>query len=239
MLPADRLYLVDSYVREFDAKVVASAGGWCVLSQSAFHPGGGGQPPDAGWLAWKNEVFPVTGVREDETGQLWHQLGRDLPLGEPVRGTLDWSIRYALMRYHCLLHVVNAVAYQRHGGRVTGAQIAPEQSRIDLSLANFTRESVPAFEAEVNAVLRRRLHVTAAAIPADELGTRPELVRTLKVQPPVVNGLVRIVELEGFDAQACGGTHVHSTEEIGVARITKFDNRGKDNKRFYWELSAP
>src|SRR5262249_18153972 len=55
--------------------------------------------------------------------------------------------------------------------------------------------------------------------------------------PPVVNGTVRIVELEGFEAQACGGTHVHSTEEIGEARIVKFDNRGENNKRFYWELA--
>jgi misacylated tRNA(Ala) deacylase len=239
MLPSDRLYLVDPYLREFDATVVASADGWCILSQTAFHPGGGGQPPDAGWLTWREERLPVTSVREDETGQLWHQLGRDIPTGEPVRGTLDWPIRHALMRYHCLLHVVNAVAYQRHGGRVTGAQIAPERSRVDLSLANFARESVPAFEAEVNAVIRRGLHVTAASVREDELGTRPELVRTLKVKPPVVNGLVRIVEIEGFDAQACGGTHVHSTEEIGVARVTRFDNRGKDNKRFYWELLTP
>ena len=91
----------------------------------------------------------------------------------------------------------------------------------------------------MNEVIRRALRVQASVVPEATLDTRPELVRTLKVRPPVVNGGVRIVELEGFDAQACGGTHVHSTQEIGEARIVKFDNRGKNNKRFYWELEPP
>jgi misacylated tRNA(Ala) deacylase len=58
----------------------------------------------------------------------------------------------------------------------------------------------------------------------------------LNVLPPVVDGRVRIVEIKGFDVQACGGTHVHSTREIGTAKIEKFDNKGKENKRFYWRL---
>ena len=235
----DRLYLADSYLREFDATVIASAEGWCALSRSAFHPGGGGQPPDEGWLAWEGETVVVSAVREDDAGQLWHHVGRPVPAGAPVRGRLDWSRRYALMRHHCLLHVVNAVAYQRFGGLVTGAQIAPERSRVDLSVAGFTRDDVAGFEAEVNAVLQRGLAVTAAVVPEAALRERAELVRTLKVRPPVVDGMVRIVEIANFDAQACGGTHVHTTREIGAARVAKFDNRGKDNKRFYWELAEP
>lgn len=234
----DRLYLADPYLRGFDAAVVESDGGWCLLTRTAFHPGGGGQPADAGWLACGGETLAVAAVREDEAGRLWHHVGRDLPVGAPVRGELDWPTRYALMRYHCLLHVVNAVAHQRFGGLVTGAQIGPDRSRVDLSVADFTRDDVGAFEAEVNEVLRRGLAVTATQVPADALDARPDLVRTLKVRPPVVNGTVRIVEIDGFDAQACGGTHVHSTREIGTARVAKFDNRGRNNKRFYWELSA-
>jgi misacylated tRNA(Ala) deacylase len=66
---------------------------------------------------------------------------------------------------------------------------------------------------------------------------RPELVRTLNVLPPVVDGRVRIVEIAGFDAEAYGETHVHSTHEIGGARIVKYDNKGRDNKRFSWQLA--
>ena len=232
----DRLYLADPYLRQFEASVVESADGECTLTQTAFHPGGGGQPQDAGWLTWRGEAVPVTNVREDEAGRLWHDVGRDLPVGDGVRGSLDWPLRYAVMRHHCLLHVVNAVAHQRFGGLVTGAQIGPERSRVDLSMSGFSRDHVPSFEAEVNMVLARGLRVTASTVREEELDTRPDLVRTLKVRPPAAGGVVRIVELEGFDAQACGGTHVHSTREIGVARLIKFENRGRVNKRLYWEL---
>jgi len=232
----DRLYLTDAYIREFDAAVVDSNHGWCALSQTAFYPGGGGQPPDKGWLIWNDETLAVRGVRADDAGRVWHDIGRDLPPAAHVRGTIDWPNRYACMRSHCLLHVVNAVARRRFGGLVTGAQIGPDRSRVDLSITGFTRDDVPAFEAEVNAVAREGRRVTAVIERADALDARPELVRTLAVRPPVVAGTVRIVEIEGFDAQACGGTHVHSTREIGEARVTKFENRGRHNKRFYWEL---
>jgi misacylated tRNA(Ala) deacylase len=231
----ERLFLEDSYLREFDAQVIDSVDGWSVLSRTAFHPGGGGQPADQGWISASGSSHPVTGMREDSE-LLWHQLGVHLEPGLTVHGVLDWPRRHALMRHHCLLHVVNALAHQRFGGLVSGAEIGPERSHVDLSVNAFGRDDLPAFEAAVNEVIRRALRVRASVVPEATLETRPELVRTLKVRPPVVDGGVRIVELEGFDAQACGGTHVHSTGEIGEARIVKFDNRGKNNKRFYWEL---
>jgi misacylated tRNA(Ala) deacylase len=88
----------------------------------------------------------------------------------------------------------------------------------------------------VNEVIARGVAVTSSIIAEDEYRRRPELVRTLNVAPPVSDGKVRIVTMAGFDVQACGGTHVHSTAEIGPARVVKFDNKGKDNKRLYWEL---
>ncbi|MBI2161754.1 MAG: hypothetical protein HYU25_15500 [Candidatus Rokubacteria bacterium] len=78
----------------------------------------------------------------------------------------------------------------------------------------------------------------ARSTPPSTGRCRPDLVRTLKVLPPVVDGRVRIVTIAGFDTQACGGTHVHSTGEIGRVRIVKFHNKGKDNKRFYWAIGT-
>ena len=234
-----RLYLDDAYLQEFDAEVAASDGGWCTLTRTAFFPGGGGQPPDRGALAAAGEALPVTAVREDDAGRISHEVGRDLEPGTRVRGSLDWPYRYALMRHHGLLHVVNAVAREAFSGMITGVQIGPDRSRIDFRLPEFSRERLPDLEARVNAVLARGLRVGASTISEDEFRARPELVRTLEVLPPVVDGRVRVVEMEGFDAQACGGTHVHSTAEIGRARIVKFDNKGKDNKRLYWTLEAP
>ncbi len=232
-----RLYLEDSYRREFSAEVLESADGWCALSQTAFYPGGGGQPCDRGHLSLRGETIAVSEVREDAEGRIWHCVGRALEAGETVRGTIDWSFRHALMRHHGLMHVVNTVALQRFGGVITGVQLGPEESRIDLKLTGFSREQLPDLESHVNEVLRHNHSVTSSLISEDEYRRRPELIRTLNVLPPVVGGNVRIVEIQGFDAQACGGTHVHSTREIGRARIKKFDNKGKDNKRFYWELT--
>jgi misacylated tRNA(Ala) deacylase len=234
-----RLYLEDPYRREFDAEVLESAGGWCTLSRTAFYPGGGGQPPDRGQLALKGGAVAVSAVREDGGGRVWHQVGFDPAAGEAVRGTIDWPFRYALMRHHGLMHLVNTVARQAFGGVITGVQLGPDRSRIDFKLAGFSRERIAEFERRVNDVIARGLPVRSSTVGEEEYRRRPELVRTLNVLPPVVDGRVRVVEIDGFDAQACGGTHVHSTGEIGRARVAKFDNKGKDNKRFYWDLSGP
>ncbi len=231
-----RLHLDDPYLRAFDAAVIEAEGGACALDRTAFHAGGGGQPHDRGVLIVAGEPLTVTAVREDEAGRVWHEVGRDLAPGTPVRGELDWPYRHALMRHHGLMHVVNTIARDRLGGLITGVQLGPERSRIDLKLDGFTRERIPELEAAVNEVIARDLPVRSSVISEEEFRRRPELVRTLNVLPPVSEGRVRVVEISGFDAQACGGTHVHSTAEIGRARIERFDNKGKDNKRFYWVL---
>ena len=232
-----RLYLDDPYQREFDALVLESADGWVALSRTAFYPGGGGQPHDRGELIVHGETVAVSGCREDAAGRVWHGVGRDLSPGESVRGVIDWPFRHALMRHHGLMHVVNTVALRHLGGVITGVQLGPDRSRIDFRLTGFSREQIPEFEARVSDVIDRGLAVTSSVIDEDEYRRRPELIRTLNVLPQIGDGTVRIVEIDGFDAQACGGTHVHSTSEIGRARVSKFDNKGRDNKRFYWELT--
>jgi misacylated tRNA(Ala) deacylase len=234
-----RLYLRDSYRQGFEADVVESERGWCTLSRTAFYPGGGGQPPDRGDLRLGSRVVPVTALREDDAGRIWHRVGDDLAVGDAVQGVIDWPFRYALMRHHGLMHVVNTVAGRLFGGVITGVQIGPHRSRIDFRLGDFARARVADFERHVNDAIERNLRVTSTCIGESEYRRRPELIRTLNVQPPIVEGRIRIVEIEGFDAQACGGTHVHATGEIGRARLDRFDNKGKDNKRFYWDLSPP
>jgi misacylated tRNA(Ala) deacylase len=233
-----KLYLDDPYRREFDAAVLDSTDGWCVLSQTAFYPGGGGQPCDRGQVTQGGCSVEVSAVRVDDAGRVWHCVGCELDAGTAVHGRIDWPFRHAVMRGHGLMHVINAVARQQFGGLITGVQIGPQRSRIDFKLAGFAREQLQEFEERVNAVIERGLAVTSSVISEDEFRNRPELIRTLNVLPPIVDGRVRIVAIAGFDAQACGGTHVHSTAEIGRARIGKFDNKGKDNKRFYWDLFA-
>lgn len=234
-----RAYLRDAYLAALDARVVEARDGWLTLDETIFFPGGGGQPPDRGRLVVAGEPLPVAEVREDEDGRIWHRVDRAAAPGTAARAELDWPYRHALMRHHGLLHVVNTVARQAFGGAITGVQIGPDRSRIDFRLAGgFSREQVPELERRVGEVLARDLAIGAASVSEAELRARPELVRTLDVRPPVVDGRVRVVEIAGFDAQACGGTHVRSTGEIGRARVVKFDNKGRENKRFYWTLES-
>jgi misacylated tRNA(Ala) deacylase len=95
------------------------------------------------------------------------------------------------------------------------------------------REVSAQIEAAVNAVIARSLALVTAFVSEAELARNPRLVRTLEVTPPVENGRVRTLEITGFDTQACGGTHVHSTAELGRCRVTRVDNKGKRNKRLY------
>jgi misacylated tRNA(Ala) deacylase len=233
-----RAYLDDPYLQECDAVVVALAEGWCRLSQTILHPGGGGQPHDYGTLLAGSESLRIEAVREDADGEIWHRvIPPAIATGERVQLRLDWPLRFALMRHHALMHIVNTVALRQFGGVMTGAQLGAERSRIDFRFERFSRDDIAAFEHMVNDVIAEDRVVTSRVISEREFRARPELLRTLNKAPPATDGSVRIVDIVGFDAQACGGTHVHSTREIGKARLEKFDNKGKENKRLYWTLS--
>jgi misacylated tRNA(Ala) deacylase len=232
MTATTRLYWQDAYQSEFAATVLASADDWCALSATAFYPGGGGQPADSGVLVTAAGEDTVSGVR-GEDGLVWHRTTRALLAGQDVIGRVDWPRRYELMKYHTLLHVVNTVMLDTHGALITGADIGPTQARIDFAVDAPLREVSAAVEAAVNAVITRSLALTAAFVPEAELTRNPRLVRTLEVMPPVENGRVRTLQIDGFDTQACGGTHVHNTAELGRCRVTRIDNKGKRNKRLY------
>ena len=163
---------------------------------------------------------------------------RDGNDGAAVRGRIDWPRRCALMRHHTLLHIVNAVVLTRYGGLITGVQIGEEKSRIDFRLEGFDRDRVAELETRINEVIGRDLAVDAGVIDEAEFHARPELVRTAVVGPPVVDGRVRVVTIDGFDAQACGGTHVRSTGELGACTILRTENKGKNNKRLYLTLTT-
>jgi misacylated tRNA(Ala) deacylase len=227
-----RLYWEDAYQAEFTASVLATAEGWYALSATAFYPGGGGQPPDTGVLMTEGGETAVTGVRS-EGGLVWHRTTLPLAAGQDVRGRVDWPRRYQLMKYHTLLHIVNTVMLDRHQALITGADIGESQARIDFDVDAPLREAKDQIEAAVNAVIERSLALVAAFVPEAELTRNPGLVRTLEVTPPVENRQVRTLEIAGFDTQACGGTHVHSTAELGRCRVTRVDNKGKRNKRLY------
>ena len=145
---------------------------------------------------------------------------------------LDWERRYRHMRMHTALHVMSAVIK----GKVTGGQVGADKSRLDFALDG----EVPTKEAiteEVNRLLADDRPVTPQWVTDEELAARPELVKTMSVRPPVGAGRVRLLSIEGIDLQACGGTHVARTAEIGRVEVTKIENKVKMNRRFIISLS--
>jgi misacylated tRNA(Ala) deacylase len=236
-----RLYLQDDHCCEADATVVAVREGAIAVDQTCFYPGGGGQPPDVGSVRLGNgALLEITSAHADGDDVIWHVSTSALPsdiVGERVRLTIDRERRRALARYHTVLHVLNTIALRDYGGWITGVQIAPDYSRIDFKLDGFSAALCAELEEKVNTVLAANRPLKSYYIPEDEFRRRDDLLRTLEVKPPVVDGQVRVVEIDGFDAQACGGTHVSTTADVGRFSIFKTENKGKVNKRLYVRLA--
>lgn len=221
-----------------DATVLATDGDAVLLDRSPFYPGGGGQPPDHGRLVDADSAaHPVIDAWADEAGGVWHRLATAPPAaGVRVIAQVDPARRAALSRQHTVLHVLNTVAMRRFDAWITGCQIGAEASRIDFKLERLSADVMAELEAGVNAVLAADHPVQAVLMSEDAFRARPDLLRTLDVRPPVVDGRVRVVRIEGFDEQACGGTHVSHVREIGRLRILRSENKGRNNKRLYVRL---
>ncbi len=235
-----RLYLADSHCFEAEASVVAIQNNLVAFDQTCFFPGGGGQPPDEGFAhILSGEVIEIGSVQADAEEILWHVCRSSPPptiVGQPGKLSLNRDRRLALMRHHTALHVLNTIALRDFGGWITGVQIGVDHSRIDFKIEGFSPTLVAELEKKVNAVFAKNHTVAAYYLPEEEFRKREELVRTLEVKPPVSGGRVRVVEIRGFEAQACGGTHVGNTSEVGRLSIFRTENKGKINKRLYVRL---
>lgn len=230
------LYLRDSYLTEFDAQVVASEGPDLRLDRTAFYPEGGGQPADAGLLtAADGRSWAVQGVAKGPEGIVHHVEGPTTAAGERLHGSIDWKRRYAHMRYHTCLHILSGVVYHRFGSDITGGQIYLDRARMDLSIPGFDRSIADQVVSEVNEVVARGLPIAVRFVARTELQTHPGLVRVDASLVPDVEEL-RVIDIQGFDAQADGGTHVRSTKEVGMVTLRKIENKGARNKRLYLTL---
>jgi misacylated tRNA(Ala) deacylase len=234
------LYQTDSYLRQFDATITAvdEAGRGVLLDQTAFYPGGGGQPYDTGTLAVDRLSVPVIRARKAPEG-VWHFLGGEGPLppvGLVVRGEIDWQRRYNLMRTHTAMHVLCGVVFRDYGAQVTGGDMEPLDGRMDFEFESLTRDLVSVIQEAVNREVRAARDVRIQILPREEAFRIPDLIRTkINLLPPGIE-FVRTVEIAGLDVQADGGTHVNGTSEVGPITIADYKSKGKINKRIYVRL---
>lgn len=232
--PTTLLYHTDSYLQTFEAKVIAVEGNAVALESTAFYPGGGGQMADHGALVMDGRHLPLTGLRKEED-VVWHEVdpaaGALPEVGATVTGNIDWPFRYQMMRTHTALHLLCGIIFRDYGAQVTGGHMYPDHARMDFAIETFSPDFVRAIEMRVNETAAEDHAVKVYSLPREEAMEIPDLIRTkINLLPPEISR-IRIVEIEGVDLQADGGTHVASTREVGGIKVLKTENKGKQNKR--------
>jgi misacylated tRNA(Ala) deacylase len=231
------LYQTDSYVKEFSAQVtghIPEQNG-ILLDRTAFYPGGGGQPNDAGQLLVGDKVYPITSVVR---GNIHIGTGELPAVGTTVTGQLDWDRRYKLMRTHTAMHILCGVVWRDYSASVTGGNMDPLSGRMDFEFERMQRELVDEIESRINAEVSAAHDVRVKILPRDEAFKIPDLIRTKINLLPEGIPEVRTVEIVGLDLQADGGTHVANTREVGRIRITDYKSKGGINKRIYIEMDV-
>lgn len=228
-----RIFWEDMYAREFDAAVVSLEGNKVVLDQTAFNPRGGGLVSDIGSM---DGVRVTEAVKEGD--EVVHVLESGLAKrqGEKVHGVLDWDRRYRIMRMHTAAHILSAVVHGETGALITGNQISPDESRVDLDLEAFDRGKLSYYVDKVNEAAGRALDVKTYFMERDKALATPGFVKLAKAAPPAVE-MLRIVQIGDVDTQADGGVHVKNTSEIGKVVGLRAENKGKSNKRLYFTVT--
>jgi misacylated tRNA(Ala) deacylase len=228
------IYLEDPYVRSFDSYVEEASDNSVSLEATAFYPESGGQPGDLGIISRDAEQFEVLKV-EPADGRILHYLDRvGLQDGDQIFGSIDWERRYKLMRSHTACHILSAVIFQETGARITGNQIDLHRLRVDFSLESFDRAKMTDYVQRANQIVAQDRKVAWRFLTREEAAGLPHLVKLAMRVPD--RERIRVVEIEGLDRQACGGTHVRSTAEVKGLRLVKAENKGKSNRRAYFEL---
>lgn len=229
----------DSYLKEFDAIVTERhpEQNAIALDRTAFYPGGGGQPYDVGHIVVNGATLPVTKVKK-QGGTIWHWIDGDLPpVGTPLHAELDWARRYKLMRTHTAMHILCGVVWRDYGASVTGGNMEPLKGRMDFEFESMHKELVAEIEEKINVEVANARPVSWRVLPREEAFQIPDLIRTkINLLPPTIQE-VRIVEIEGLDLQADGGTHVHNTREVGHIKVVGYKSKGRINKRIMVEIA--
>jgi len=205
----ERLYYDDSYLKRFRAQVVERSPDGCdvYLDRTAFYPTSGGQPHDTGWI----QGVAVTEVA-DEGERILHRLARPVEGGE-VDCELDWDRRFDHMQQHSGQHLLSAVLHQLHNAPTISFHLGREISTIDVGLAALEPARLKEAERRANEIVFENRPIRVHYQEASEAeGLRRASGR---------EGLLRIVEIEGLDRSACGGTHVRHTGEIGVVLLRR------------------
>ena len=231
-----RLELYDSYLKEFDAVVENIIDNKIILNQSAFYPRGGGQPTDFGEIktSYGRKVKVISVEKNDNNVIHIVEPNNILKKGDKIKGIIDWERRYKLMRMHTAIHLLHAIIYDELKAMITGNEIDIDKTRFDLDY-DISKEQFVQYVNKTNELINGGALVKSYFLPRDVALKIPGIVKLGIAFPPDVNEL-RIVEIEGIDIEADGGTHLSNIKEIGEIIFLKLDNKGKGRKRIYFTI---
>jgi alanyl-tRNA synthetase len=222
-LPAtEQLYYSDVYLKEFDAKVLKIINGnYVILDKTCLYPEGGGQPSDQGWIIVGDLKLQVVDVQK--IGKvIVHKLAVPATFkeGSTVHGAVDWDRRYSLMKAHTVTHLINGAARRVLGEHVwqSGTQKGLETSRLDIShFRRLTQEEIHKIETLANQAIGANMKVETTWLPRNEAESRYGF--RLYQGGAVPGKEIRVVKTGDWDVEACAGTHLGTTSEVGFVKI--------------------
>ena len=224
-----KLFEENAYIKEFKAKIINIniEEKTSELDNTAFYARSGGQPGDIGEIIGENQNIEVEDTIKKDN-KIIHIINKteNLDKGIEIIGKINWEKRYKHMKMHSALHLMCSVIPLG----VTGGQIGYEKSRLDFNdpEKEINKEEI---EEKINSLVKNDYEITSEIIDSKILDEQPELVRTMSVKPPQIDGKIRLIKIGNVDLQPCGGTHVKSTAEIGSIKIGKIENKGRMNRR--------
>lgn len=232
------LFRERSYLRENGAEVIAiDSEGGIELDKTIFYAQSGGQPGDSGHIRTSSDqLIPIINcIHPSDKTRIFHlpaDDARGLSVGDKVICEIDWDKRYNLMRMHTALHLLSVVLPYP----VTGGSIGVDKGRLDFDMPEVP-DNIVQLETDLNQRISEDLDVSDEWISDAEMAANPDMIKTMKVKPPMGQGHVRLIRIADgervVDLQPCGGTHVAKTGEIGPVRIGKIQKKGKQNRRVY------
>ena len=231
MHTSEHLYYSDSFLRTFtgavtDVREVADSNGkqiWqLALNRTAFYPTSGGQPFDTGQLSAVSLdgtalMVPVEQVEEDEQGAVWHFVRNPLVSGTFVEGQIDWKRRFDHMQQHTGQHLLSAVFWRELQAPTISFHLGESTSTIDLASEQVTHQSLERVERIANEIIGEDRQVTTRDLPRGEAEAMLAAGQLRKL--PDRQGTIRVIDIADYDKNACGGTHVRSTGQIGGLQV--------------------
>jgi misacylated tRNA(Ala) deacylase len=204
-----------------------------LLARSPFFPGGGGQLADRGTIAWDGRTCQVVGFEPAAEG-LWHLIDADAAPDKRILMRIETSFRQLMCEQHTVAHLVNNAVYRQFDGALlTGVRMTEtSEFSMDFDLPRLSTEQLLAVADAVNAAISEDRPVRAFDMAYEDAEATAGMFRAKSVAPPrQSDGMIRIVDIEELDQQACGGTHLASTGHARRIRILKVENKGRQNRR--------